>query len=381
MAADSAIQAIRRADPSGTIGMVSKEDHSPYERPPLSRSLWSGGNIDDIWRNTGNLGVNLHLNRAATSLFPDKKVLYDHEGQIYSYEKVLIATGSTPRKIENSIDDIIYYRGLDDYFTLKALVEKQEHFCVVGGGFLGTELAAALAARDKDVTMVFPEKGPLASILPMTVSKELLSVMVSRGIKVAAEELVTSADKIGREVVVKTNRDTLLAFDGVVAATGTIPETTIASTGDLKLSGDGGIAVDDHLRASMPGVYAAGDVASFPSKLLGSVLRYDHADSANAMGAAAGENMAGGDVAFDHLPEYSSRIFGTEYHAVGDVSARYNYVIDWKEEQSVCNVYYLVNGRVRGILFWNHPGDVVAARALISENKAHNVHTLKGQLP
>ncbi len=381
MAADSAIQAIRKIDPCGTVGVICKEDHSPYDRPPLSRALWFGGNIDDIWRNTGNLGANLHLSRTATSLFPDKKILYDHEGQIYSYEKLLIATGSTPRQLETGVDDIVYYRGLDDYFKLKTLVEKHEHFCVIGGGFTGTEIAAALISLKKDVSMVFPERGPLASILPMTISKHLLSAMKSKGMTMMAEETVTGAEKIGREIVLKTNRETMLAFDGVVAGMGSIPEAAIASTGGLKLSGGGGIIVDDHLQSSQPGIYAAGDVAGFPSKVLGSAIRYEHADNANAMGAFAGTNMAGGDVAYDYLPEYKSEIFDITYHAVGDVSARYNYVIDWKDEPASCNVYYLVNGRVRGILFWNHSGDVVAARALISEDKAHNVHTLKGLLP
>ncbi len=381
MAADSAIQAIRKTDPSGTIGVICKEDHSPYDRPPLSHSLWFGKEIDDIWCNTGNLGANLHLSRSATSLFPDKKIIYDHEGQIYSYEKLLIATGSTPRHLESSPDDIIYLRGLDDYFMLKALVDKHEHFCVIGGGFIGTEIATALVSMNKSVTMIFSEKSPLASILPMTISKYLLSVITSKGITVIPEELVTDAEKIGREIVIKTNRQTMLAFDGVVAGMGTDPETALASTGDLRLNGSGGILVDDHLQTSKPGIYAAGDVASFPSKILGSIMRYEHADNANAMGAAAGCNIAGGDITYDHLPEYSSTVFGMQYHAVGDVSARYNYVIDWKDEPASCTVYYLVGGRVRGVLFWNLPGDVAAARSLIREGKAHNVHTLKGLLP
>jgi NADPH-dependent 2,4-dienoyl-CoA reductase/sulfur reductase-like enzyme len=380
MAADSAIQAIRKTDPSGTIGVICKEDHSPYDRPPLSHSLWFGKDIDDIWCNTGNLGANLHLSRSATSLFSEKKIIYDHEGQIYSYEKLLIATGSTPRQLESGPDDIIYLRGLDDYFKLKALVEKYEHFCVIGGGFIGTEIATALASKNKSVSMVFPEKGPLGSILPMTISKHLLSVMKSKGITAVPEELVTGVEKIGRELVIKTNRETMLAFDGIVAGMGTDPETALASTGELKLHGSGGVLVDDHLQTSKPGIFAAGDVACFPSKVLGSIIRYDHADNASAMGAAAGLNMAGGDVAYDHLPVYSSSVFGMHYHAVGDVSARYNYVIDWKDEPASCTVYYLVGGRVRGVLFWNLPGDIAAARSLIHEGKVHNVHTLKGLL-
>ncbi|MEX2718927.1 MAG: NAD(P)/FAD-dependent oxidoreductase [Candidatus Sigynarchaeota archaeon] len=380
IAADSAIQAIRKIDPSGTIGVICKEDQSPYDRTMLSRSLWFGSNIDDIWRNTGNLGVSLHLSRTATTLFPDKRILYDHEGQIYGYDKLLIATGSTPRQLETDLDDILYYRNIEDYFKLKALVEKHDHFCVIGGGFIGTELAAALVSLKKDVTMIFPDKGLLGSILPMTISKQLLSVMRSNGITMVPEELATGAEKIGREVVIKTNRDTILAFDGVVVAMGTNPETAIASTGGLKLDGGGGIIVDDHLQATKPAIYAAGDVASFPSRILGSIIRYEHADNASAMGAVAGTNMAGGNVAYDYLPEFKSQIFDMQYHAVGDVSARYNYVIDWIDEPASCNVFYLVNGQVRGILFWNHRGDIEAARALISERKAHNVHTLKGLL-
>lgn len=379
MAADTAIQAIRKIDPIGSIGVISKEDHSPYERSPLSNVLWRGMDVDDIWRNTGNLGVNLHLARTATSLFPDKQIVYDHEGQIYSYEKLLIATGSSPRQLDDSPDEIIYLRGLEDYFKLKAFAEKHEHFCVIGGGFIGTEIADALVAQKKDVTMIFPEKSPLMSLLPLTVSRQLFAAIKARGVILVNEELVTGVEKIGRDLVVKTNRDTMLAFDAVVAAMGAVPETGLASTCDLKLFGNG-ILVDDHLRASKPGIYAAGDVASFPSHALGSIMRFDHAGNANAMGFAAGENMAGGDVVYDHVPEYGSTIFGMQYRAIGDVSARYNYVIDWREEPERCTIYYLVGGRVRGVLFWNLQGDVEAARALITEHKSHNVHTLKGLL-
>jgi len=376
---DSAIQSIRKVDPYGTIGVISSDEHQPYDRSPLSKGLWKGGNIDDIWRNTGNLGANLHLSRTATALKPDQKIVYDHEGQQYKYEKLLIATGGTPRHLEIDVKDVIYFRTVDDYFRLKALVEQYENFGVIGGSFIASEIASALAMKGKHVTMIFPEKGILASIMPETVTRYLNEYYKGKNVEIFKEEAVTKADKIGREIMLDTNRGTMLAFDGVVAGIGIVPETSLAKSAGLRVSN--GIVVDKFLRTSNPDIYAAGDVACFTYPFLGSPMRFEHEDAANAMGRIAGLNMAGKQEAYYRLPSYSSDLFNDiHYDVVGDVNSRLDYVVDWKEEFKIGVIYYLTNGHLRGVLLWNIPGRIDAARELIASSKIYNSHTLKGLL-
>jgi 3-phenylpropionate/trans-cinnamate dioxygenase ferredoxin reductase subunit len=150
-----------------------------------------------------------------------------------------------------------------------------------------------------------------------------------------------------------------------VAGIGIAPNTALAESAGAKV-GDG-IEVDDLLRTSVPDVYAAGDVASFPSPTLGRRLRVEHEDNANTMGRAAGRNMAGAAEAYTHLPFFYSDLFDLGYEAVGEVDARLGTVPDWKTPFREGVVYYLRDRRVRGVLLWNVWGQVDAARALLAE--------------
>ena len=150
----------------------------------------------------------------------------------------------------------------------------------------------------------------------------------------------------------------------VIAGLGIVPSVELARQAGLTVSD--GIEVDERLRTSQPEIYAAGDVAQFFNPALGKRMRVEHEDNANTMGKVAGQNMAGADLRYDHLPFFYSDLFDLGYEAVGDVDARHETVVDWKEEFREGVVYYLDGGRVRGVLLWNTWGQVDAARALIA---------------
>src|SRR3972149_5864133 len=167
MTADDALRGIRQVDPNGSLGLLSAEPHPPYNRPPLTKGLWKGKPIDRIWRGTDSAGAELHLGRTARSLDPQNKRVVDDQGTVYTYDKLLLATGGTPHRLPFGGEHIIYFRTLDDYQRLKQLTAHAQRFAVIGGGFIGSEIAAALAMNGKEVTMLFPEKGIGERVFPL----------------------------------------------------------------------------------------------------------------------------------------------------------------------------------------------------------------------
>src|SRR5258708_4264730 len=154
MTADAAARAIREADPSGSIGIMSAAPHPPYNRPPLSKGLWKGDGPGKEGRGTDKIGVELRLARHATSAATRQKLGTDDRGSVVSYEKLLLATGGTPRRLPMQTGQIIYYRTFDDYLRLRALANEKLRFAVLGGGFIGSEIAAALRVVGRDLTML-----------------------------------------------------------------------------------------------------------------------------------------------------------------------------------------------------------------------------------
>ena len=150
MTADAAIDGIRKVDSTGEIGLVSAELHAPYDRPPLSKGLWKKKPFEHIWRKVAVREAALHLGRRAVSLDPAQRRVTDDQGTVYGYEKLLLAMGGTPRQLPLDVDSIIYFRTLDDYHYLRVLARERQRFVVMGGGFIGSEIAAALAMSGKE---------------------------------------------------------------------------------------------------------------------------------------------------------------------------------------------------------------------------------------
>jgi 3-phenylpropionate/trans-cinnamate dioxygenase ferredoxin reductase subunit len=370
MTADAAITGIRKHDVRGTITLISAENHPPYNRPPLSKGLWKGKPLEGIWRNTESRGVSLLLGRTAVSLDLVARNVIDDHGGTHHFEKLLLATGGTPRRLPFAGDGVIYFRTLDDYQRLRALVDKRDRFAVIGGGFIGSEVAAALAMHGKRVVMVFPEETIGGRLFRKPLGVFLNEYYRSKGVEVRAGAKVSGLERRGERAVLHVEGDGSavggeIEVDAVVAGVGIVPNTDLAQGASLQV--EDGIVVDELLRAGRPNVFAAGDVASFASFALGSRVRAEHEDNALTMGAVAGENMAGASVPYRHLPFFYSDLFDVGYEAVGELDSRLETFTDWIEPNRKGVVYYLRDGRVRGVLLWDVWGKVDAARALVLE--------------
>jgi 3-phenylpropionate/trans-cinnamate dioxygenase ferredoxin reductase subunit len=379
MTADAAARGIREADPAGTIGVIGAEPHPPYNRPPLSKALWKGEPEASIWRDTAATGAELVLGRRVTAVNLGAHTATDDRGTVHRFRKVLFATGGSPRRLPLATEQIIYFRTLDDYRRLRALAGEQLRFAVIGGGFIGSEVAAALRMQGRDVTMLIPEAGVGARIFPADLARFLVDYYREKGVAMRMGEGLAVLDWRGGTCVIRTTAGGELVADVVVAGLGLVPDTDLAEQAGLRV--DNGIVVDEFCRASHPDAYAAGDVANFFNPALGARLRVEHEDNANTMGRVAGLNMAGRPTRYDHLPFFYSDLFELGYEAVGDVDARLETVADWKEPFREGVVYYLEDGRVRGVLLWNTWGQVEHARALIAEPGPVRPADLQGRLP
>ncbi|MGA7950229.1 MAG: FAD-dependent oxidoreductase [Thiobacillaceae bacterium] len=378
MTADAAVSGIRERDPNGTIAVLSDEKHPPYDRPPLSKKLWTGTPFDSIWRKTREAKAVLFLDTRAVNGDPAAKTITDSNGEVYRYEKLLIATGGAPRRLPFADDGVIYFRTLDDYQRLRALADHKAKFIVIGGGFIGSEIAAALAIAGCKVTLVLPGKGIGERIYPPSLAAFLATYFLEKGVGILTGERVKTLQNNGTRFTVTTGSGKGLSADAVVAGIGIEPAVELAKPLGLKL--DNGIMVDEQLRAAPPDIYAAGDVANFYSAPLGMRRRVEHEDNANTMGAMAGRNMAGAAEKYDHLPYFYSDLFELGYEAVGEFGAGMDIVEDWHEPFRKGVVYYLRAGRVRGVLLWNTWDQVDAARRLISAGDTYSAEALIGRI-
>src|SRR5215208_4922617 len=296
LAGDAAVHGIRELDGQGSIGMFSMELNPPYTRPHLSKGLWKGRPLEKIWRNTEGLGAELLLGHRLTQLDLPKKCVRDETGEEYTFDKLLLATGSSPAHLPFGGDDIIYYRDLQDYQRLRSLTEHGERFLVIGGGFIGSEIAAALTMVGKKVVMIFPDEAIGKKVYPAELSQYLNDYYRQKGVDIMTKDTVARIEKNGDWLTVRTLSGRSFEVDGVVAGIGIRPNLELAQGSGLHV--ENGIIVDDRLRTSAPDVFAAGDVANFHHVALGKRVRVEHEDNAIHMGKLAGRNMAGAEEAY-----------------------------------------------------------------------------------
>lgn len=378
MTADSALRGILEVDPQGSVGLIGEENDPPYNRPPLTKSLWKNRPLESIWRKTETLSVMLHLGRKVTAIDPARRQVTDDKGEFYSYEKLLLATGGTPRRLPIGGDHIIYYRNLADYRRLRQDTAHVQSFAVIGGGFIGSEIAAALAMNDRQVTMLIPETGIGTRLFPPDLAEFVTAYYRQKGIEIIAGDSLAKLDQTDAGYLLTTRSGHTFMAGGVVAGVGLQPNIDLALQAGIKV--DRYILVDELLRTNQPDIYAAGDVVEFYNPILVKTIHVEHEDNANQMGRQAGRNMASAGEPYHHLPFFYSDLFELGYEAVGDVDPRLEIVADWEDRFQKGVVYYLAGGRVRGVLLWNVWGQVDNARRLMAEAGPFSPPDLKGRL-
>src|SRR5574337_670497 len=284
MAADAAAKAIREIDATASVGLVGEETSAPYQRPPLSKALWKGDKSPaDIDLATAGSGATLHLGRRITALDRAAHTARDDRGDTYRYRRLLLATGATSRRLPfEGGKRVIHFRTLADYLALRGFAQPGAYIAVIGGGFIGCELAASLCSLGCKVTMLFPGKTLGAGRYPEGLANYLDDYYRRHGVDVRSGVQVTGSNPTDGGVELTLSDGNLLRVEAAVAGIGVTPNTALAEQAGLAV--DNGIVVDAQLRSSDADIWAAGDVANFHSPALDRRLRVEHEDAAVGMG-------------------------------------------------------------------------------------------------
>ena len=327
LAGFNAIPAIRERDADGRIVVVTDEKERPYDRVPLSKKYLQGMlSRDGVFLRPQQFyeenQIELRTACRATQLDVKAKTLSLDDGRDLRYEKLLLATGGRPRRLSlpgADLGGIRYLRTLEDSDSLKEAMAHAKTLGVVGGGFIGCEVAAAGVMKGLDTTVI--EMGPylLNMAFDEPTGRWVMDYLAGKGMKArCGERAVRFVGQGGRVTGIETSAGATVPADLVVVGVGLAPNTDLASAAGLHV--DHGIVVNERLETSATDVYAAGDVARFYSPVFERHLRVEHYDVAVRHGKVAGANMAGAGVAYTDLPYFFSDLFELRIHVHGMLS-------------------------------------------------------------
>jgi NADPH-dependent 2,4-dienoyl-CoA reductase/sulfur reductase-like enzyme len=374
IAADAAARAIRRTDASASIAILSADAHAPVYRPALSKDLWTGEDPDPDSQDLGTAaatGAELFTSTVVTALLPTSHIVVTARGERIRYRTALLATGSAPRRLPDLEDErVAYLRTVGDYRHLRTLAADGARIVVVGGGYIGTEVAAALTRTGAAVTLAHSGERILEHMFPASITSHLEEVFTSQGVELVGGFRLADVGT-GETLTLRGEDGRTLTADAVVLGLGARPDTFLAAEAGIDTDRDL-VIVDPHLRTSAPDVFAAGDVVLYDDALLGQ-RHVEHVDHAEASGALAGANMARPaqeQEEYEHTPLFFSDLFDDGYEAVGRLDASLEMREVWDEEGSAAVVHYLEDGVLEGVLLWNTWDSVPAARQLIAESQA-----------
>ena len=353
LASMEAIKAIRKADPTGPVTLVSAEPHLPYDRPPLSKEFLRGEKPrerlyfqpETFFRN-GKIETLLGVHAESLDLASKTVVLSD--GRPVTFEKALIATGGSPIRLSMpgvEREGVYYFRNMEDAQALAREAAPGKRGVVIGAGFIGLEVAASLARRGAYVTVVEVASHIWPRFANETIASYFQRYCEGMGVRFLTSDTVTEIRGGKRPTSVATKSGKDLPCDFAVIGVGIRPNVELAQAAGLKV--DNGIVVDEKMRASHPDVFAAGDVCNYPDPVFGKRRRVEHWGHTEYTGQVAGQNMAGGDAAYGLLTYVWSDIFDLHLEFAGDESEHDRTVVRGKFEDNKFTVLYLKGGMLR----------------------------------
>jgi 3-phenylpropionate/trans-cinnamate dioxygenase ferredoxin reductase subunit len=334
------VETLREVGFEGSITLVGREPHPPYERPPLTKSFLTGADpIESAFPHEADWydseGIRLVSDTAAVGIDREARTVALSNGETLPYDAVVIASGASPRVPDlPGADTAFYVRTIEDSEKLKAALGQGGRVAIVGGGWIGLEVAAAARGYGREVTVIEQFDLPLGHILGTEIATYLRDLHVRNGVDLRTGVSVTAITSEG----VETSAGTVPA-DIVVVAVGVAPETTLASDAGLEV--DNGIVVDEHLRTSDPRILAAGDVANAFNTTLGTRLRVEHWDNAIKLGKLAARVLAGEDGSYDWQPYFYTDQFEFSMEYVGHAGAQDEVVVRGSLEDNEFIAYWL----------------------------------------
>jgi 3-phenylpropionate/trans-cinnamate dioxygenase ferredoxin reductase component len=365
----SAAAALRSRGFDGRITMIGAEPHLPYERPPLSKDYLTGKATDaelaihdaDSYASSQ---IDVLPGTSVTGIDAAARTLRLSSGDTAGYDLLLIATGGRPRTLPGLVSDrILYLRSRDDAARLAGLLHAGQSLLIMGGGFIGCEVAASARSLGTDVTVLEMQEMPLQAVLGARVGGMLADLHRGAGVTLRTGERVQSVTEHAGGLAVRTDRG-VLECDQLLVATGIVPNTEfLAGSG---VTCDNGVEVDEYCRTSVPGIFAAGDVASHHHPVFGEGIRVEHYDNAIKQGTAAAASMLGDGAPYADLHWFWSDQYEHNLQSVGITQGCDEVIVRGSGDDLSWSAFYLAGGVVRSVFAFNRPKDVTIGRRMVA---------------
>lgn len=373
-----AARTLRRSGYDGRLVVVGEETERPYQRPPLSKEYLESSDasalelLPEAWTEQQSVEVRTGV-RATKVSAPDGGVLLD-DGTFLEADGVLLATGARARRLPSLQGDRVFYlRTRADADALREELRPGAHVVMVGGGFIGAEVASTARNRGAEVTLLEAAAVPLAQAIGPRLGEACARLQRTAGVDVRVNSPVQGVRHGSSGVVVSTSTGEVEA-DLVVVGVGAVPNQEIAA--DSGIDAADGIHIDEYCRTSVDRVFAAGDVASQYDASLGRRIRVEHFDNASRQAAAAARNMLGESTPYDEPHWFWSDQFGRNLQYVGHASPGDRLVVRGDLEAESWTAFFLAGDRVSAAFALDAGDDIALARELIRMRAAVPEETL-----
>ena len=361
----------------GGLAIVTAENALPYERPPLSKGFLAGKeDAGDIQISDAAFyraqGIKVFRNFPVSKVDFRARCLRGPSGRSIGFDKLLIATGSAVRRLKAPGADrskVLYLRERKDSEAIRRQIKRGQRAVVIGSGFIGMEVASVLASQGVKVSMVFPDDRVWKRLFTPPVSTFFERRFVDRGITFMKQEKVVALAQTKGECLVKLASGNQVPADFVVAGIGVTP--ALDPFRRTPLDTDDGIMVNKFLETSLPGVWAAGDIANYPDQIFHRRMRVEHWDNAVEQGRVAMRNLLGNFQAFVHVPYFFSDVFDLSYEFWGDATGHDKVIYRGNLYEKQFSVWWLKQQRLCAAFILNRPDEerAVAPRWILQRQR------------
>ena len=342
---------LRKEKYTGTIRILGDESQPAYDRPPLSKYYLAGEmELPKLLIRPAEFyadnDIDLHTNTRVASIDAEAKQVVTATDEVFDYDKLVIATGSRARRLNlpgSDLEGIFYLRTLDDVDLIRQAMGSGKKLCVIGGGYVGLEVAAVASVAGLDVTVIETQDRILQRVTTPEMSDYYHNLHVERGVNIMLNKAVTGFDGTGSVSKVLCGDNTVDA-DLVIIGVGIVPNIEIAENAGIDC--DNGILVDDHGQTSNPDIYAAGDCTNHPNRLLGRRLRLESVPNAIEQARVACINLLGGDLEYASIPWFWSDQYELKLQMVGFSSDGEESVVRGDKSTNSFAVFHLKDGCV-----------------------------------
>jgi len=375
-AAAQAAQSMRQAGFDGDIVMIGEERELPYQRPPLSKTYLQGElGADRLYLRPAAFyeqqRIDLRLGLRVASIDAAAKTVTSETGETLSYDKLLIATGAPPRRLDCAgadLEGVRYLRSIADSDALRPALSAGGRIVIVGAGYIGLEVAASARKAGLDVTVLEMADRVLARVAGKDVSAFYEKLHLDRGVDLRLGAALVHFEGNGRVSAAVLKSGERIDCAAVLVGVGAAPAIALAEAADLRIAN--GVWTDDHARTSDPSIWAAGDCASHPSPIYERRLRLESVPNAIEQAKVAGANMAGGDVVYDAVPWFWSDQYDVKLQTVGVSEGADETVLRGDPDAKKFSVWYLQRGRLLAVDAVNDPAAFALSKRLIAARAA-----------